>query len=140
MEFHDSKESEDFSDYDSDVSWESFDKQAFNKLLKLEPFVFNQEEYIKAQAELEQEIIISDKNDDYQDDIENTKIPASPSSSSLLPSLPSLISTDILPLLIPTGILPSSIPTKTLPLIPIEKQSKLICEHLHRQPEPERRR
>ncbi|CAI2193462.1 20356_t:CDS:2, partial [Funneliformis geosporum] len=56
-EFCDFEESDDFSDYDSDASWESFDKQAFNELPELEPFVFNQEEYIKAQSELEQEII-----------------------------------------------------------------------------------
>ncbi|CAG8728053.1 2198_t:CDS:2, partial [Funneliformis caledonium] len=63
IEFYDSEESEDFSDYNSDASWESFDKQAFNELPKLESFIFNQEEYIKAQAELEQEIIVSDEND-----------------------------------------------------------------------------
>src|SRR5687768_684534 len=115
-EFRDSEESEDFSDYDSDASWESFDKQAFNELPELEPFVFKQE------------IIVSDENDDYQDDIEDTEIPASLSPSPPSPPLLSLISTDILPSPIPTGIPPPSIPTKTPPPIPIEEQSKPICE------------
>src|SRR6266540_4711776 len=127
-EFRDSEESEDFSDYDSDASWESFDKQAFNELPELELFVFNQEEYIKAQVELEQKIIVSDKNDDYQDDIEDTEISASPSLSLPSPPLPSLILTDILPSQISTEVSPPSIPTKTLPLILIEEQSKPICE------------
>ncbi len=127
-EFRDSEESEDFSDYDSDASWESFDKQAFNELPELELFVFNQEEYIKAQVELEQKIIVSDENDDYQDDIKDTEIPASPSPSPPSPPLPLLISTDILPSQTPTGVPPPLIPTKTPPLIPIEEQSKPICE------------
>ena len=120
-EFRDSEESEDFSDYDSNASWESFDKQAFNELPELEPFVFNQEEYIKAQVELEQEIIVNDENDDYQDNIEDTEILALSSSSLPSPSLPLLISTDILSSLTLTGISPSSILIKTLPPIPIKE-------------------
>ncbi|CAG8570934.1 2291_t:CDS:2 [Funneliformis caledonium] len=99
MEFHNSEESEDFSDYNYDAK-----------------------EYIKAQTELEQEIIVSDENDDYQDDIEDTEILASPSPSSPSPLLPSLISTNILPSPILIGISLPSIPTKTSPPIPIEKQ------------------
>ena len=55
--FRNFEENEDFSnndsDNDSDASWESFVKQAFNELPELEQFVFNQGEYIKAQTELE---------------------------------------------------------------------------------------
>ncbi len=114
--------------YDFDTSWESFNKQAFNELSKLEPFIFNQEEYIKAQAELEQEIIVSNENDDYQNDIKDTEIPALPSLSLPSSLLPSLILTDILPLSIPIGIPLPLIPTKTLPPISIKEQSKPICE------------
>ncbi|CAG8675293.1 15992_t:CDS:1, partial [Funneliformis caledonium] len=129
--FRNSEENENFSnndsDNDSDANWESFDKQAFNELPELEQFVFNQGKYIKAQIELEQEIIISDENDDYyQDDIEKTLFSSPPLPSSS-PS-PPLISTEIPPLPIPTEIPPLSIPTETPPPTHIEEQNKPICE------------
>ncbi|CAI2182900.1 13530_t:CDS:2, partial [Funneliformis geosporum] len=73
---------------------------------------------------------ISNVNNNYQDDIEDTEIP-SPSSllfQSLPPPLPSLILTDILPLSILTGISHPLTSIKTSPLIPIKDQSKPICE------------
>ncbi|CAI2175830.1 3401_t:CDS:2, partial [Funneliformis geosporum] len=104
-EFCDFEENDDFFDYNSDAK-----------------------EHIKEQSELEQEIIVSNENNDYQDDIEDTEIPlpSSPPSQSL-PSPPiSLILTDILPLSISIEIPHPSISTKTPPPIPIEEQSKPI--------------